>query len=129
MERSIQNAVKFMLAANVAIWLLCVSVGFPPTNIDAAERSSHWPTVRAAHLVDHPTCAACGAAKNLVVHHVVPFHERPELELDPSNLITLCESPSHNCHFVFGHLLSYRSWNAEVRSDAEAYLKKVKERP
>jgi hypothetical protein len=44
-------------------------------------------------------------------------------------LITLCEHPSHCCHFVFGHLLNWHSFNGAVRLDAARYLGKVLARP
>jgi hypothetical protein len=83
-------------------------------------RSGKWPAVAKAHLANHPACEACGATKLLNVHHKLPFHEHPELELDWTNLITLCESPSHNCHLIFGHLLSWKSWNVDVVARREA---------
>ena len=55
-------------------------------------RSDQWPKVRKTHLASHPTCELCGGEKKLEVHHMRPFHLHPELELEPSNLITLCEA-------------------------------------
>jgi hypothetical protein len=69
-------------------------------------------------LKDHPRCAACFGKDYLEVHHVKPFHLHPELELEPANLITLCENPTHNCHFIFGHVLDWRLANPFVRDDA-----------
>jgi 5-methylcytosine-specific restriction protein A len=69
-----------------------------------AARSPHWSTVRKRHLEKFPTCAVCGGNVKLQVHHRHPFHLHPELELEESNLITLCEAPGRNCHLIFGHL-------------------------
>ena len=80
-------------------------------------RSSKWPAVRAAYIQANPYCAACGRREKLEVHHIVPFHVDPELELVASNLMTLCEGPT-NCHFVFGHLGNWRWHNRFVRIDA-----------
>ena len=93
-------------------------------------RSPKWPATRKTHLIKNPTCAACGTKTNLEVHHCMPFHcpEGEELELVESNLITLCESSGHNCHLIFGHLLSWKSYNPDVRSDAAIYLNKVENR-
>lgn len=73
-------------------------------------------------------CVACGHGGFPVqVHHVIPFHYavllgRPDLELDPRNLITLCESKqgvsSPNHHLLVGHLGSFRSSNVRAREDA-----------
>ncbi len=91
------------------------------------KRSPRWSTVRDGFLVGK-TCAACGGKRKLAVHHRKPFHLHPELELDLRNLIVLCGSPTA-CHFVFGHLGSWRSFNAAVDVDAADHLKKVKARP
>lgn len=93
------------------------------------QRSSRWPKIRAEHLAQFPTCAACGTNKHLEVHHLHPFSQYPELELEPTNLLTLCESPSHNCHLIFGHLLLWESWNPFAELDAQSYRDKVKHRP
>lgn len=69
-------------------------------------RSPRWRSVRARWLVTSTTCAACGAAVGLEVHHIKPFHQFPELELDRTNLITLCEAPGvKGCHLNLGHKL------------------------
>jgi 5-methylcytosine-specific restriction endonuclease McrA len=91
-------------------------------------RSSQWPRTRATWLIDHPTCAACGGTEGLNVHHVFPVYVYPERELDPHNLITLCEK--RNCHFIWGHLnKSWKTWNRTVVEDAAAWLAKVKKAP
>ena len=89
-------------------------------------RALGWSKVRAEHLKKYPTCRACGSEKGLQVHHIKPFHQFPELELDPDNLITLCNK---SCHLYFGHLKYWRSWNTEVREDCSTYLQKLKDRP
>lgn len=63
------------------------------------ERSGRWTTVRNRFVEKHPTCEACGSDENLNVHHVKPFHQHPDLELEESNLITLCREH----HFYIGH--------------------------
>jgi len=91
-----------------------------------AIRSPKWSNVRKEHLKNHGTCAACGRDKKLEVHHVKPVHLFPELELDPSNLVTLCADP---CHIVFGHLMNFKSWNIDVLIDSNSYLNKVNNKP
>lgn len=92
-------------------------------------RSPKWPTLRRPHLAAHPTCAACGARLNLAAHHINPTHAFPDRELDPTNLMTLCESPARNCHLTFGHLYSWESWNPTAAADAAAQLARVRARP
>lgn len=91
-----------------------------------AKRSPKWSNVRKQHLEKFPCCAACGRCNKLEVHHKIPVHIDPSLELDPGNLMTLCDDP---CHLVFGHLLNYKSYNKNVESDCSVYLKKVQNRP
>lgn len=96
-----------------------------------AARSGHWPTVRNQHLEKNPTCAVCGGEDNLQVHHIKPYHLHPELELDPNNLLTLCEPSSilHiNCHLVWGHLGNWKSFNPMVPAMALAFLTQMRHR-
>ena len=91
-------------------------------------RSSKWPSARKKHLKSHPTCAVCGGTTKLEVHHIQSYNSHPELELDPDNLITLCESKSRgglNCHLVFGHLTNYKKINQCVVEDAAYWNKKL----
>lgn len=88
----------------------------------AGSRSSRWPSVRAAHLRRQPFCAACGGTAKLEVHHLIPFHVNPAKELDPSNLLTLCESGAGNCHLTFGHVGDYKCWNLYATTDAATHL-------
>ena len=89
-------------------------------------RSGHWPKVRAAHLALHPACEVCGDTKRVNVHHKLPFHLHPELELDPENLITLCEDEHFvNCHLFVGHLGNFRGYNPDVVNDAEEWREKL----
>ena len=93
----------------------------------AKKRSPLWAKVRAEHLVRNPFCAVCGGTKNLDTHHILPFHEFPELELDTYNLITLCESKNLGvtCHLFFGHLGNYRKINKMVVIDAIQWREKL----
>ena len=90
-----------------------------------AVRSSRWETVRKRHLKAFPMCAACGCNQYLQVHHIKPFHLYPELELEQSNLITLCENKEYQCHLNVGHLGSWKKENPNVVQDAlDALAKK-----
>ena len=89
-------------------------------------RSPKWRSVRNKHVEDNPTCAACGRRDGLEVHHIVPYHVDPSRELDPTNLITLC---GKRCHFVFGHLMDWKSWNENVVRDSTLYLLAKTNRP
>lgn len=89
----------------------------------ANPRSGQWPKARADWLVLHPLCRACGTNKFITVHHKKPYHKFRELELDPRNFVTLCESPSHNCHLIWGHLLNWLLWNELVEKMCDEYYK------
>jgi hypothetical protein len=95
------------------------------------KRSGHWPAARKAHLAKHPLCEVCGGKKKLEVHHIKPFHLHPELELDPTNFITLCENDKDgvNCHLLFGHLGNFKSYNENVVHDSKEWCNKIKTRP
>lgn len=93
-----------------------------PQDVQGVPRSGQWPRVRREHLAVQPVCQACGRSRDLEVHHVRPFHERSDLELDPGNLITLCADP---CHIVHGHLMSWTRTNTTVVHDCSAYRAKV----
>lgn len=97
----------------------------------SSKRSSHWASVRKAHLEKNPVCAVCGGREHLEVHHKLPFHLDPSLELDPNNLITLCEAKKDgvNCHLFVGHLGNFKSYNKDVEADARNWNSKLKERP
>ena len=87
----------------------------------AALRSPQWASVRKSHLLNDPVCRACNGTDKLQVHHIRPFHLYPELELDPSNLMTLCESSDKECHLILGHNGNFKDYNAEVLSDVKQY--------
>lgn len=91
-----------------------------------AVRSPKWSETRKKHLEKEPCCMACGSCKKPEVHHIVPVHLDPSKELDPDNLITLCDK---YCHFIFGHFMNYKSWNPNVKSDSYTYFKNKKNRP
>lgn len=77
------------------------------------KRSSHWDETRDAFLKSHPSCAACGGTKHLQVHHIRPFHLYPQLELEGSNLLTLCMG-KFECHLRLGHGDDFQCYNPNV---------------
>jgi 5-methylcytosine-specific restriction enzyme A len=93
-----------------------------------AARSPQWEKTRHAFAVLHPACAACGGVKLIQIHHCLPFHIHPELELDFANLITLCEDPERLCHHRMGHAWDWHAYNPHVRDDAAAQLERVLKR-
>jgi len=98
--------------------------------IKPLERSPEWGAVRAKHLERQPACQNCGRKglmAGLQVHHIVPFHVQPDLELEPSNLITLCSN--RECHMEKGHAGDFRSWNPLVIEDCRYWSGKRRSRP
>ena len=89
-----------------------------------AARSPQWSSVRKEHIRKFPECAICGK-KGLLrsneVHHILPFHLNPALELDPNNFITLCRTH----HLEWGHLFNFKSFNSEIKE----WANKIKTRP
>lgn len=108
-------------------WLYHNLVYAPLKAVGLRPRSSQWRTVRKQFLSEHPACAACGGTESLTVHHIVPFHVDISKELDPDNLLVLCEK--YGCHLRIGHLLSWQSYNVDARKDAKIWLDKIKNRP
>ena len=73
-------------------------------------RSPLWANVRKEHIKMNPSCIACASTEKVEVHHIVPFHIDAVLELDDSNLLTMCRS----CHLVLGHLKDFKMNNTRV---------------
>jgi len=96
--------------------------------LGGVSRSNLWPKVRREHLKNHPHCSVCGKIESVVPHHIKPFAQFPELELDSSNLVSLCESAGMNCHITFGHLGNFRFFNPHVLVDIEIWRRKIIER-
>jgi len=89
------------------------------------ERSPEWPSVEREHRLREPACAACGyKGDGIQVHHIKPFHLHPQLELDPNNLITLCQVDGREHHLLLGHLDDWESFNEHVRSDVKHFYRK-----
>ena len=87
-------------------------------------RNREWEVLKRRFLKLHPNCEVCGA-RFPEVHHILPYHLFPEFEIDESNLITLC--PEH--HLLFGHLMSFKSYNPNVVEDVQIYKEKIHARP
>ena len=94
-------------------------------------RSGKWASIRAAYLKQFPYCAVCGGTKKSEVHHIRPFHLHPDLELDETNFITLCEANKDgiDCHLGFGHLGNFKSFNINIVNDAAIWHDKINNRP
>ena len=105
-------------------WLKDKIAGKPTKTADKKGRSSQWAKIRKEHLLKNPKCEWCEGTKKLEVHHIKPFHLHPELELDPNNLITLCETKTE-CHLLHGHLGSWQKENPAILQECqERKLKK-----
>jgi HNH endonuclease len=83
-------------------------------------RSPQWERVRNMWLAAHPRCAACNSTEYLQVHHVIPYHVHPELELKFENLMTLCMGPLE-CHLRLGHGGAFSRANAKLAMDVFSF--------
>jgi 5-methylcytosine-specific restriction endonuclease McrA len=92
-----------------------------------AKRSSKWRAFRKRYIENHPACALCGSYVAVEVHHIQPFNIAPELELDETNCISLCEYKKFgvNCHLLFGHHGNYRKINKDVLADVASWRLKL----
>jgi 5-methylcytosine-specific restriction protein A len=84
-----------------------------------AVRSRKWRGLRDV-FVRGQVCAACGGTTLLDVHHIIPYHLAPELELDDMNFIVLCMARDRHCHLIFGHGGEFMAYNPHVLMDSEA---------
>lgn len=81
-------------------------------------RSPKWRAVRDRFFRENPRCAFKGCTydgPHFSVHHLKPYHLFPELELDTSNLVTVCsgdDSPNH--HLYVAHDGNFRNWNKDA---------------
>lgn len=91
-----------------------------------AKRSSQWASVRDSFLRGR-RCAVCGGRRSLVAHHVIPFHLAPDLELEESNLIPLCEAKRYgiNCHLLCGHVGNWQRANPIVLADVAYWHQRI----
>src|ERR1044072_9650298 len=95
-----------------------------PEKTFGIKRSTKWRNIRDSFLKDNPHCSFCDTVKDLQVHHVLPVHLYPQLELEIPNLMTLCP----HCHFIIGHFCNWYSYNITVREDCEKFRERVKQR-
>ena len=67
--------------------------------------SVRWRRLRALVLAEQPLCGECEEMPAEMVHHILERNNRPDLELERSNLVALC----HACHNRI-HKSSRRYW-------------------
>lgn len=77
-------------------------------------RSTHWPTLQKHFIAANPVCMVSGMTKDLQVHHAMPFHLHPELELSWDNLRTV----SQPYHFLIGHGCNWKKVNLDFDKHA-----------
>lgn len=87
------------------------------------KRSPQWAKAQRDFKRSHPYCIACGGTTFLQVHHIVPVSNAPELELEASNLLTLCMG-ANDCHFFLGHGGNFKRYNPRVREHAREMLER-----
>lgn len=97
--------------------VLCCAFVAAEEHEDHEPRSGRWPRVRADHLAANPSCICCGRKADRV-HHLKPFHLHPELELEDSNLRSMCQ----DCHFSIGHLWNFKNENPDLDKHAKMLL-------
>lgn len=101
----------------------------PIVDVITGKRSKHWRKTRKAFLKSEGNgeCAACGTKKKLQVHHIEDFSTNPTLELEHSNLITLCQRGTSH-HLNCGHIGNWKSINPHVRRDAAYVRERIENR-
>ena len=131
-RRNFAHSITLLMIEHILVFLVKILTKWQnreSLKLFGAARSSQWSRVRRDFLKSHPSCAVCGRSKELSVHHKQPFHLFPHRELDPVNLITLCESAGMNCHITFGHLGNFKSYNETIEDDVPIWKLKIQNRP
>ena len=117
--------------ALVSSWLSSILETITPTGrarLQGASRSDQWPAFKKEYALTHlPVCAICGGTAQLNLHHLRPFHVFPELELDPTNVVWLCNAKL--CHIRVGHLSNFSSINPNGAADIVIWRDKIRNRP
>ena len=95
-----------------------------------AERSAAWADLSRDFIIANGSVCEMGLHKPTLLnplntHHIAPYHERPDLELKPSNWIVLCRLH----HFVHGHFKNWASSNPRILEDADELNSRIKNRP
>lgn len=102
------------------------NLSYEEIQILSVRRSKGWTKLKKSYIKQYPNCAVCGSLKLVVPHHIIPFHVDKSKELDPNNLITLCENKVFNCHLFFGHLKNWSRYNPNIIEDAKIWKEKLK---
>lgn len=84
-------------------------------------RAKEWAKLRNQFVLENPVCLVSGLRTNIEVHHAVPFHVNPGLELAWENLRTV----SRPYHFLVGHLCSWSDYNPDFDADAAGWREKI----
>lgn len=87
--------------------------------LSSSERSPEWRELRNEFIRENPRCAVCDSESDVQAHHVKMYKFWPNLELDKTNLVTLCTSKrlGFNCHQMIGHGGSFKYYNPFVKED------------
>jgi len=69
-------------------------------------------------------CAASGSTRNVRAHHLIPFHVRPDLEMDCDNWLALSDDGwgGINYHILIGHGGDFTDYNPHAVGDAARCL-------
>lgn len=117
-----KNYWKAFAAGTKKVWKFLSDQGARIARRYKRERSGEWGRIQDEHLLREPACRACGyKGKKVQVHHIKPFHLHPDLELEPDNLITLCQARGKYHHMLLGHLNYWSSYNADIEEDIKLF--------
>ena len=105
--------------------ILDAALGVDRGLVAGSKRNSGWHKASEAYIREVGQCEFCGAklgeeGVELEVHHVEPFHVRPDLEMEKSNWAVLCRKP-HDCHRLVGHFRNFSLWNPLLRPFLEIW--------
>lgn len=104
-------------------WLSSLFSKDDPGLMTGKPRSPQWRHFRERFLTVNCLCEGCGTGANLEAHHLIPYSQEPDLELEWSNLLAMCRE----CHFQIGHLRDWGLVNPHAREDAKVYRERFRE--
>jgi hypothetical protein len=92
----------------------------PPPPPDRRPRAAGWPPLLHRLLVANPLCRGCGHNSE-TGHHIKPYHEFPQFELVPENVVCVCVA----CHFVICHCNNWTYYVPTVLADLDWHRTRV----
>ena len=83
------------------------------------KRHKWWNKLKQKYLQENPKCEWCGQDAD-TVHHIIPVHVNRDLEMEESNLMSLCDNRTRKCHFIVAHYCHWVKYNDKIKEITES---------